>query len=262
MSVTLKGVYPWNLGVTSFVIPADVVANVEQVATMVDDVQLLFFESAANAKLDNPIDLAKLQQIAAEHVLSYTVHLPTDIRLGAPDESLRRQGIDEIERLVSELEVISPRSFDLHLNREEIVLSEWFDCLEWSLENLAVRLGEAANLIGIENIDYELDLIRPLIEKYPFNPCIDVGHILFYGQDLQSALNTYLPSAIHVHLHGIADGKDHQAFDADTFQPWNAIGKNMQEKDFTGTVTLELYSIDKVYDSLAVLQTAWKSYEI
>ena len=154
MRLNMKGLYPWRVGVTSFVIPDDIVSNVRFVADKVDTVQLLFFESGFNSQLDNPIDVPALKQVADENDLTYTVHLPTDIRLGASDKSIRQRGLDEVERLIKELAAIRPLCFDLHLQKEkDIEEGEWQDNLDQSLTYLEQKLDDVTRRIAIENID-------------------------------------------------------------------------------------------------------------
>lgn len=152
--------YPWRLGATSFVIPADLLANVRLLAGLVDDVQLLFFESRAKALLPHPVDTAALRTIAEESGLTYTVHLPGDIRLGAALSEERQAGIDEIGRLFDELAPLAVEGFDLHLPLEAgLAEEEWLANLDWSLASLAVMVGDERRRICIENINYPLAMV-------------------------------------------------------------------------------------------------------
>jgi sugar phosphate isomerase/epimerase len=262
MRFNVKDLYPWRVGVTSFVMPDDIVSNVRFVADKVDSVQLLFFESSCNALLHNPVAIPVLQQVADESGLAYTVHLPTDIRLGASDKLLRRQGLDEIERLINELAPINPVCFDLHLQQEKnIEEDEWQDNLDNSLTCLAKKLGDATRRITIENIDYPIETILPLLQQHDFSQCLDMGHILLYGHDEQIAVDTVLPNALHIHYHGVHNGKDHQALREEQLPVSRAIGQLLSARHFSGVFTLELYSMDTVEMSLDILKKAWEGFE-
>ena len=189
------------------------------------------------------------------------MHLPTDIRLGAADERVRQQGIDEIERLVAELDSLRPICYDLHLNKETAVRDEpWLENLDTSLSALQGRLGEKAARITIENIDYPLEQIRDLIAGNNFRLCLDMGHILKYGHDWQSALTEYVPAAQHIHYHGVQDNRDHQSITVSDMARCRELGAALYEADFRGVLTLELYSLQQVRESGDILKQAWESF--
>ncbi len=245
----------WRLGATSCVLPADIMANVRVVAPLVDDVQLLFFESAAKSRLPQPLDVQELRDIAEENDLSYTVHLPTDLALGAVSRIERREGIGEILRLMAQLAPLGPQSFDLHLVREpNLPEALWLDNLAASLRELSGALGEEKRLVAVENIEYPYGLVAPLVAEYGLSVCLDLGHLVRYGHDLEEGLGL-LPRVLHLHYHGVQDGKDHQALiDAEQVR---ILGRRLAEVGYDGVVTLEMYSLEKLKGSFALLGEAW-----
>jgi len=250
--------YPWRLGATSCVLPADIMTNVRQLAPLVDDVQLLFFESAAKSLLPQPLDVQALQDLAEVHSLSYTVHLPTDLSLGARAKAERQEGIGEILRLMAQLAPLAPLSFDLHLVREpELPENVWLDNLAASLHELSGALGGEKRLVGVENIEYPFGLVVPLVAEYGFGICLDLGHLVYYCHDLEEGLGL-LPHARHLHYHGIRDGKDHQGLH-DVEQAW-MLGQRLAEAGYDGVVTLEMYNLEKLKASLALLDSAWQPF--
>jgi sugar phosphate isomerase/epimerase len=245
----------WRLGATSCVVPADIMANVRVLAPLVDDVQLLFFESAAKSLLPQPLDVQALRDLAEEHGLSYTVHLPTDLALGAASRVARQEGIAEILRLMDQLAPLGPQSFDLHLLREpDLSEAVWLDNLAASLQELAGVLGEEKRLVAVENIEYPYGLVAPLVAEYGFSVCLDLGHLVHYGHDLEEGLGL-LPQVRHLHYHGVRDGKDHQALT--DMEQARMLGKRLAEAGYDGVVTLEMYSLEKLKGSLALLAEAW-----
>lgn len=256
--MTFKNRHPWRLGATSCVLPADIMANVRALAPLVDDVQLLFFESAAKSLLPQPLNVQVLRDLAEEHGLSYTVHLPADLALGAASRAARQEGIGEILRLKAQLAPLSPRSFDLHLLRErDLPAAAWLDNLAASLQELAAALGEEKRLVAVENIEYPYALVAPLVVEYGFSVCLDLGHLVHYGHDLEEGLGL-LDRALHLHYHGVRDGRDHQALiDAEQAR---MLGTRLAEAGYDGVVTLEMYSLEKLKGSLALLAGAWKPF--
>ncbi len=253
-----KGRYPWRLGATSFVMPADLVSNVRILAPRVDAVQLLFFESAARSGLPQEIDLPALIGLGQEHGLVYTVHLPTDIRLGAADHSLRQEGIEEICRLMAELAPLAPIAWDLHLAWEEAISpAQWREGLDSSLAELARRLGAEKKVVGVENIEYPFGLVGSLVAEHGFGHCLDWGHLRRHGHDRQEAL-ARLGQVRHLHYHGVRGEKDHQAL-ADAGEAL-FLGEALSAADFEGVVTLEVYSLERLEASLALLRGAWQPF--
>ncbi len=256
-----KNKYPWRIGATSFVLPADIETNVRQLAPMVDDVQLLFFESVGKSTLAHPLDVVVLADLAGEHELSYSVHLPGDLRLGASSPALRNEGGAEIERLMTILEPLAPNCYDLHLAPEQTLATEhWQDNVRQGLTDLAVRLGEKKKLVAVENIDYPYDLVSELACEQGFSHCLDLGHVQRYGHDWQAAL-ARIDTARHIHLHGLSNGKDHQGLSAKDLPLLNQLGSRLELSEYCGVVTFEVYNLIQLVSSIETVDQAWKKAE-
>ncbi|MFH1019713.1 MAG: cobamide remodeling phosphodiesterase CbiR [Pseudomonadota bacterium] len=255
--MSFKNRCPWRLGATSCVLPADIMTNVRALAPLVDDVQLLFFESAAKSLLPQPLDVQALRDLAGEHGLSYTVHLPIDLTLGAAARDKRQEGIAEILRLMAQLAPLAVLSFDLHLVREpDLPDPAWLDNLAAGLGELSAALGDEKRLVAVENIEYPYGIVAPLVAEYGFSVCLDLGHLAHYGHDLEEGF-ALLSRARHLHYHGVRDGRDHQAlFDAEHA---GMLGKRLAETGYDGVVTLEMYSMEKLKGSLALLDEVWQN---
>lgn len=256
-----KGSYPWRVGATSYVIPGDLLTNVKVLADKVDDVQLLFFESAINSSLVHEVDIEGLAQVAQQNGLTYTVHLPSDLQLGNDDPNKRQHGVDEIVRLVNELEPLQIKSFDLHLEQDqENSTPQWLDCLRQSLSFLRNELGSATKFVSIENIDYPFSLIESLVDEYGFSKCLDLGHALHYQHDWSDAIS-HVSSARHIHYHGVQNGKDHRDITSSQENYSRELGAALSESGYNGVVTLEIYDINKLEISLASLAEAWSIFD-
>lgn len=256
-----KGCYPWRVGATSYVIPADLLTNVRLLADKVDNVQLLFFESAVNSSLEHKVDIEGLARVAQQKDLTYTAHLPADLQLGGKEPDKRRQGVDEIVRLMGKLDSLPVNSFDLHLERNsELPVIQWLNYLDHSLSLLAEELGAAKKLVAVENIDYPYSQIEPFVKKYGFSRCLDLGHILHYQHDWSDAIG-HVSSAKHIHYHGVQDNKDHRAITSSQENHSRELGAALAKSGYSGVVTLEIYDIDKLETSLASLEQAWAVFE-
>lgn len=257
---SVKGRYPWRLGAPSYVIPEAVLPNVELLAPVVDDVQLLFFESSNTSQLEHEVPVAALAELAAAHDLTYTVHLPTDIFLGHADAATRQAGIDEIERLVAQLAPLRPLAFDLHLNRQpELADEAWLEYLAESLTLLRSRLGSEAAKIAVENIDYPFTQVQSLVAAHGFSLCLDLGHVLYYQHEWPAAVAN-APKAAHLHLHGVRDGRDHRPLGLDQATHLVEVGQALSRGNFRGVLTLEIYKYEYLHRSCDLLAELWQPF--
>ena len=241
-------------------IPGDLITNVQMLAEKVDAVQLLFFESAGNSVLEHPVDTTELSQLAAEHDLTYTVHLPADLKPGDPQPDIRRQAIEEIDRLINELSALSPRCYDLHLDwPKELPESLWLENVEQFLSELVKRLGEASKLVAVENIDYPYTTIAAMVASHGFSQCLDLGHLLRYGHELEDVYQD-VKQARHLHYHGVHNGRDHGAILSTQQEVTMRLGEALQLACYDGIVTLEMYSMAELDTSLQTLEKSWKTF--
>ncbi|MCB2182918.1 MAG: hypothetical protein KQH63_12865 [Desulfobulbaceae bacterium] len=258
---TVKGRYPWRLGATSFVIPDSLEENVLYLADRVDDVQLLFFESPSKSLLPHVFDVEKLLKIGHRYDLSYTVHLPIDIRPGNNSHTARQQDALEIAKIMEMLCPLMPLSYDLHLDREKELPSEkWLDNLASFLSMLKNEIGTQSRLVAVENIDYRFEAVRNLVLEHDFALCLDFGHALFFEHDMEQ-LFLDIPKARHIHYHGVRHGKDHQAVGADQGDFSKRLAENMDACGYSNVVTLEVYNKRNLLDSLSAMRIDWQDYE-
>jgi hypothetical protein len=75
---------PFRLGTTSYILPDEILPNARYLAGKVRDVELVLFEvDEGQNNLPSPEQVNSLRELASQHDLSYTVHLPLDLRLGS-----------------------------------------------------------------------------------------------------------------------------------------------------------------------------------
>ncbi len=253
---TLKRRYPWRLGATSFVLPAGVEENVRFLADKVDDIQLLFFESPSKSPMPQRLDMELLRSVAQEHDVSYTVHLPLDIRPGSHSAAVRQDDVHEIVRLMEELAPLQPLCFDLHLPREDMPVSLWMENLDSFLVLLKRTAGSDGSRLAIENIEYPFGPVRTLALENGFQLCVDIGHGLFFDHDMQQLFED-IPRALHIHYHGVVGGKDHQALPAAQSDLTVNLAETMTRCGYGGVVTIEVYNEKDLYVSLQHVSANW-----
>jgi sugar phosphate isomerase/epimerase len=212
--MNLKGNLPFRLGAPSYIVPGDILTNVDILSKQVDDIELIIFESDEISPLPDPQCVSKLSQMAHDSDLSFTVHLPLDIWLGDADPRQRRKSVGKCLRVAQRMRPLSPLGFIVHcyldkkttLNVEDVMC--WRKNIEESIDGLLAS-GLSPESLWIENLDYPFYFIEPVIEEKKLGICLDIGHILLAGLPVVEYVNKYFDKTRIVHLHGIINGKDH-----------------------------------------------------
>ncbi len=187
------------------------VPNVEFLAPLVEDVELLFFESHETSELPGKDTISELGALAAAADLSYTVHLPMDLRLGSLDARERRRSVEKCLRVMELTEPLSPRASIVHFQKEDGgERGSWLEALEASTRQLLAS-GIPPRRLCVETLHYPFEEVESVVLDNDLSVCLDVGHILQNGFPLDSYLDRYSSRCPVMHLHGSAGGKGHRS---------------------------------------------------
>ncbi|MCC7495545.1 MAG: sugar phosphate isomerase/epimerase [Fimbriimonadaceae bacterium] len=249
-----------RLGTTSYIIPADIVPNVEFLAPRVDDVELVLFELDEQSNLPDVTVRQRLAELAAAHDLTYTVHLPLDLKLAA-DGSAADVSIDLARRVIDAVRDLSPYAYVLHLNGEDLLggpsatgAAAWRRRACRSLEVVGAHVGDL-ELLAVENLEtWDPAHFAALFEELPISRCADIGHLWKMGRDPLEVLPAWLPRTRVVHLHGLAE-RDHQSLawqDPEQLDPVVAA----LCAGYAGVITLEVFGENDFDSSLAAWHAA------
>lgn len=213
---SLKGAFPFRLGTTSYIIPDDIVPNVKYLADKVDDIELVLFESDEVANIPSAEVVSELDALAGENDLTYTVHLPLDIHTGHAEESERCRSVEKCRRIINRMTPLNPAAYVLHLDGDKRGGVPSGDIPRWQAQHHRSVSELAADTppekICIETLDYPYELVIEIVDELGLGICLDIGHLLLYGFDLNAHLEAYLPKTGVIHLHGINEtGNDHRA---------------------------------------------------
>lgn len=212
---SLKGAFPFRLGTTSYIIPDDIAPNVRFLADKVDDIELVLFESDELANIPSRADVRQLASLASDNGLSYTVHLPLDIHTGHRRQSQRQRSVEKCLRIIDRMKPLEPAAYLLHLDGDRRGgvpsgdIARWRDNHRRSVTEMLAHV--APGRLCVETLDYPLELVSDIVEDLKLGICLDIGHLLLYGYDVDAHLEKYLPRTRVIHLHGLRDGKDHSA---------------------------------------------------
>jgi len=212
--MSLKGRFPFRLGTTSYIIPADILPNVRHLAPQIDDIELVLFESDEISNIPDMEAVATLRELADEHDLSYTVHLPLDTQMGHADERIRRESVEKCLRVIERMAPVNPFAYVTHFHGDERGQVPSDDMPRW-LEQHRVSMAELLrvappDMFCIETLDYPFALIEDIVRDFNTAVCLDVGHLIHNGHAVTEHVERLLPQARVLHVHGVADGKDHR----------------------------------------------------
>lgn len=251
--------HPFRLGTTSYIIPDDILPNARYLAGKVRDIELILFEvDDGPNNLPSPAVIRDLAEIAREHDLTYTVHLPLDLRLGE-DGSERDASLVKAQRVIDCTAGLDPWAYVLHLDGKAVRTSTEADLIErWqdqSVHALEIVSGWAGSphRLAVENLEtYPLDFIQPVLERFPVSRCVDVGHLWLDGHDPVPYLQAALPRTRVVHLHGIAE-RDHRSLRFMSRESVRAVWEELVRAEYAGVLTLEIFSEEDLLSSLDVI---------
>jgi sugar phosphate isomerase/epimerase len=211
----LKNHFPFRLGTTSYIIPADLITNVRFLAPYVDDIELVLFEADDESNLPDKKTVMALNEVAGSSDLSYTVHLPLGLSLGAVDEEERRRSVEIALHIVELTSPLHPAAYVVHFEGERRGhlpsdnMTGWTDGLRASTAEL-LSSGIPPQLFCVETLDYPFALVDPIVCEFDLSVCLDIGHVLLQGYPLDAYLAKYHDRIRVFHAHGIRDNKDHR----------------------------------------------------
>lgn len=251
----------FRIGATSFVYPAGWLANVERLAGRVDDVELLFFDPSGPGGVPDALELAGLRNYRARG-LSYSVHTPLTASLASEDEARRRQGVREVCAILELGRALEPSAYVVHvyLGDEEggprpTDLGAFRERSARSLRELLAHGVKPAELC-VEYLDYDLDVLAPVIEELGLSVALDVGHMLRDGRDWRAICERYLPRTRLVQWHGTEPGgRDHKSLAHIPRETARAVLECLLAAQYTGVLTLEVFNHEDFEASLSLVHT-------
>jgi sugar phosphate isomerase/epimerase len=259
---------PFRLGTTSYIWPDDILPNVLQLAPLVDDVELVLFESDEyGSNLPSAATVAELRRLAQANDLTYTVHLPLDLRLaqdsrqGTNEDAILHASLDKARAVLERTRTLDPWSYTVHLDGTAIQDgpdAETWARWQWqairSLELVAGWAGDG-HRVCVENLEnYDPALFTLVLEQVPVSRCVDVGHFWRQGLDPLPHLRQWQTRTRVVHIHGVGE-RDHQSLAQMPPEALDPVVAHLLE-NMRGVVTLEVFSVDDFLSSKSAFEAA------
>ena len=200
--------------------------------------------------------------------MSFTIHLPLDLDLGAEGVN-RSKTLSKAQRAIETINRLNPWAYVLHLDGIELrqslqrsdkeqspkAISGWLERAAQAIEIIGGWVGDNSRL-AVENLDrYPPDFSFPLLERVSAAQCVDIGHLWKDGVDPIAYLNTCLPRTCVIHLHGIGE-RDHQSLAHMPAPKVDEVFSLLRSAPYSGVVTLEIFSEPDLFSSLQSIQAS------
>lgn len=259
LAKSYKGMYPFKLGTTSFIYPDHYVPNVKLVGPFVDEIELLLFESGPAEYLMPKSVIEDLAVLSQDLSLIYNIHLPTDISIGDLSAVRQQHAVDTLVRIFEQTAPLAPSSYTLHIPfdgdlSDPDIVSRWRGIIGRNLEKM-LAAGIPGDLMAVETLDYPLEIIDKILSDFNLAVCMDIGHLIIGGIDIQPVFNQYCDKVAIIHLHGVEGHQDHLALDRLSVEWIGPVFEILNQ--FSGSVSLEVFSFDELASSLSYLERYW-----
>jgi sugar phosphate isomerase/epimerase len=250
MPLSLKNRFPFRLSTTSFIHPAGYADNVRLLAPLVDEIELLFLESA---HLPSGAQISELKTLSETLDVTYNIHLPMDISLADPSPGIRLRSREVVLKTLERVYPLNASTHTLHVtfampDKDPASIDTWQAWAVESLQRLLAETAADAEDLTVETLDFPPLWLAPIILQLDLPVCVDVGHIVRFGFNLQETLDLFAGRIRMFHLHGVTGHQDHRALDHLAPEARNCLTPLL--KNFHGSVSLEVFSAKDLTDSI------------
>ena len=202
-------------GVTLWVIPGGFADNMRELSSDVDDMQFVLFDNKYGSNIPTKDEVRKLAELRRALGMSCVVHYPDDVCLSAdPSERVRCE--DSCLRMLELFDEIEPYAWVMHLGGEQYGarpsadMEKWFELTAKSVERIASAARERSRICA-ETLDYNFEIVLPLVKERGISVCADIGHLVRYGHPVEEQLRHFLEYTRVTHIHGVTpEGTDHR----------------------------------------------------
>jgi sugar phosphate isomerase/epimerase len=231
--------YSFRLGSTSYVYPGDLRYNVERLAGDVADIELVLFDLATGENnLPSPELVRELDLVAAAPGLTYTVHLPVDLR---HDPLTVHPSLVKAHQVIDLTAPLDPYAYVFHLEGTGIGTPSWLEQAQQAIAEL-IAMVDTPTRLALENLEsYDPEWLEPIFAAFPIRRTLDIGHLWKAGRDPLPVLEAWLPATRVIHLHGVA-GADHRSLALMAPSQLDPIIARLL--DWPGVLTLEVFEED------------------
>lgn len=230
---------PWNIAAPSFVWSGRVGENCYYLENMVDEVELVFFETEFCLNYDEqdlPGDLINLD-------LDFHLHLPLDL----PWNKGIAEVIRKISKLNAQVEYLSPHCFVLHPPADPQVFMEFYRA--WKRHP-----DLNARTLLLENVrENNLLQIWSWIEQTDCRICLDLGHLLHYRQQAILDQKQLWNRLEMLHIYGEQHCSKHTSLQNLSSEGQDMLKSILQIFPREKTLVVEVFTSEDLTQSLDIL---------
>ncbi|MBN1628519.1 MAG: sugar phosphate isomerase/epimerase [Thermoleophilia bacterium] len=238
---------------------------------------MLFDTDEHGNNLPNAWEVIRLRRLAEQHGLTYTVHLPLDLRLsddfaagdrlaGGELSAGNHISLVKARRAIDATRDLDPFAYTLHLDGQEFLgpggvagmrpeaVRQWQTNGRRALELVCSWVPDPGRL-SVENVEaWDPEVFAPVVAESPVARTIDVGHLWLQQVDPMDHLERWIDRARVVHLHGIAE-RDHASLALIPPERLDPV-VDLLVTDFSGVVTLEVFDREDLRTSMQALRAS------
>ncbi len=253
---------PFPAGPTSYILHVkkdNMIRNVEYLSRFFPYIQLLFFGRGYLDAVMAPVIIERLTAIQKARGVRYLVHLPLDLDLLNPDDTLLDRSLDVIRHIKEATKSLAPSAFILHIDRSlNFAYPHVPDKLRRRrfpevIEKLRARFKGSPEQLCIENLTYDLTEHAADIRAAGFSVCMDTGHLQKYRQETDAFIQSFADRIRVIHIHGETDGKDHRALGEKDVCLLSGIYGRLKNAELM--TIIEVFSKNDLTDSIKALST-------
>lgn len=236
----------WKLAAPSFIWPARIGENCLRLKDLVQEVGLVFFETAGSLKYD----ATDLPYWLAELDLEYHLHLPLDL----PWDQGASHVFDLCQSLMQKTDYLAPHLYVLHPPPQEEILLDF--CSLWSKERCLQSLA-------LENVqDCDLTDFWRRIEELDLSVCLDLGHLLTFQQNALLRMPGFWDRTHMLHIYGDLDGHRHSSLEQLSAQGKEVLHQALLRIPQDSTLVLEVFDPGSLQTSLDIFSTWISNWDL
>jgi sugar phosphate isomerase/epimerase len=250
----------FRIGTTSFIYPAGWLENATRLASVVADVEILCFDGDP-AALPSPEEVAGLAALKARTGLTYSLHTPLEASLASQDEARRRDGVSRVLRAIDRTRPLAPEAIVVHVylgdGEGDVPPADLAAFRRRAARSLSeiVAAGVSPRTLCVESLDYDFELVAPVVEELGLSAALDVGHLQRDGRPAAPLLARHLHRARVVQWHGVEPGgRDHRSLRHVPEEAARALLDTLRGAGYQGVLTVEVFGERDLMESLAVLE--------
>lgn len=259
---TIKCNLPFRLGCTSYVYPDDILPNVRKMAPLIDDVEIVLFESEELSSFPDKETIIELTELSNKYDITYTIHFPTDLKAGSESINEREKLVAQVRKVVNLTKPLDPYGYILHLegirpDASKQKIEEWHQVCREVCKSIAEIPKLDCRKVCIENLDYPVDWYMDLVDQYGFSLCLDIGHLWHYKvSNWNELLIKYLPKTRIIHVHGVSYDKDHISLKNSKLDDTQLLFNILIESGYQNVVSIEVFNKEDTFESLELVGVA------